>query len=843
MKVLLPLCLTLASLFSAMLPVRADDGGDIILEQGLEYGLGIVTYPSPGEEFTGLALEGGKPITLNNKVFGMEFDLYNRPENVFGCIFRIITDKGDNIDLMYTADLDGFRHPILVTGPQVQGIRKEIPMGEWMHVAISLDPGDGTVRLDYGGEVLAIRDAGTKGAKSFRISFGLCTFPGYMLVDVASVDLRDITISKGGKPFRRWPLARHGDGFCRDDLAGAPATVQNPRWLVDSYVTFKPVKSFHFDTPPSVSFDDREAFYFASGDSPVMVFHALSGEVETYPVRGGHNPAIYPNQLLYVSGHHNWLTAYNLDEGLFSTFDFGSGRWDSDTVPTEEHDFWNNTNSWEPREHAIFSFGGYGHYHYRNDLIVSYKDSPEKNMRMVLDDITPRYSSTSCIVDSLFYIFGGRGNPSGKQELSPQNYYDLYSLDTRTFTLTKLWDMGPSPFGDFVSGENFVHNWENGDFYLLSNLDGFTLLRLRPDSPGVEKMSLPIPPKRSAQYTYCNIWQSWGGGKLYALILQSQVDSQTDVEIYEMMFPPVPVSVVLQEDRSGQIPKVPDGVWWQLTAVVSALVAAFVIARSLRLQKKARGNASGRTVEVLEDEDEIPQKYDFSKSSVCFFGGFKVNDAAGRDISSQFTPTLKALLILLVLNTEKSGGISSQKINHQLWSYKMDDTANNNRNVYMSKLRGLLEEVGDARILNANKLWSVEFGKGAICDYSEACRLLSEGAGADVDALLELLLKGPLLPNTELDWVDGFKSTFSNTTIDFLSRQLRRDDLPEKTRLQAANTIFLHDFLNEDALRAMVHILCKQNKPGLAKTIYDSFCKEYRSSLGIPYSVSFKDLI
>ena len=91
--------------------------------------------------------------------------------------------------------------------------------------------------------------------------------------------------------------------------------------------------------------------------------------------------------------------------------------------------------------------------------------------------------------------------------------------------------------------------------------------------------------------------------------------------------------------------------------------------------------------------------------------------------------------------------------------------------------------------------------------------------------------------------MDGFKSAFSNHTIDFLLRQLRRKDLPDATLLQAANTIFQHDFLNEDALRAKVSILRRQNKTGLAKTVYDSFCKEYRKSLGVDYPVPFKELI
>jgi len=811
------------------------------LSAGLEYGLSIVSYPSDAQDYSGLTLEGGRPIPLRRKPLELSFDIYNRPDNVFGCIFRILTDSGENIDLMYTVDLDDHRHPILVTGDEVHEIPCDIPPDTWIPVRITLNPKSGQVDVDYGGTLLQLRDAGTKGAKAFRIAFGLCQFAGYTLSDVASVNLRDIRIRRGDRLIRHWALARHAGDICYDEVAGAPAVVKNPQWLIDQYVSFRPVFSHSFEDIPSVTFDDYDAFYMADGDEPIHVWHADTDAFTEIPVAGGHNPANYPNQLFYVAGGHDWLTAFNLDEGLFSTFDFTTRRWNNEVVPTRDHDYWNNTNTWEPEIHALYSFGGYGHYHFRNELIVSYLEHPELNRRAVLEDITPRYAMTSYIVDTLLYVFGGRGNPSGKQELSPKNYYDLYAVDTRDFTVRKLWDMGQSPFGDFISSENFVYNWANGDFYLLSDLDGFTLLKLRSETPGLEKMSLPIPPKRNAQYIYLNLWHSYAKDKLYALVLQAQVDNRTDVDIYEINYPPLPVSMILQEGKEEAAAernnhRVPWILWF--TVLMAAILAAYYRSHRSSFRKK--------TVEAEMEEAYSPQvqHYDFGLSSVSFFGGFRVMDKDGKDITGQFTPTLKSLLILLILHTQQSQGISSQRINNLLWSYKMDDTANNNRNVYMSKLRGLLEEVGDVRILNQNKLWSIDFGEGVLCDYLEACRLFGEGAaGEDVDRLLELLLKGPMLPNTEIDWVDGFKSAFSNHTIDFLLRQLRRKDLPDATLLQAANTIFQHDFLNEDALRAKVSILRRQNKTGLAKTVYDSFCKEYRKSLGVDYPVPFKELI
>ena len=354
-------------------------------------------------------------------------------------------------------------------------------------------------------------------------------------------------------------------------------------------------------------------------------------------------------------------------------------------------------------------------------------------------------------------------------------------------------------------------------------------------------MSLPIPPKRNAQYSYVNIWHSPSREKIYALILQSQVDNRTDVDVYEINYPPMPVSEILQEEKTQKESDTPRGFWSKV--VIAVLILALLVG-NMYLIMKLPGRKSRALRREAQPEEDTPQYYNFSRSCVNFFGGFHVTDREGNDVTAQFTPTLKSLLVLLILYTERSGGIPSHKINSLLWSYKMDDTVNNNRNVYMSKLRSLLEEVGDIRIQNTNKLWNIEFGEGSICDYLEASRLLREASGEeDVDRMLELFLIGPILPNTELDWTDDFKSSFSLSAIDFLSRQLSRSDLSERTLLKAADTILQHDFLNEDALKAKVKILVRQSKPGLAKTIYDNFCKEYRKSLGIEYGVSFKELI
>lgn len=224
--------------------------------------------------------------------------------------------------------------------------------------------------------------------------------------------------------------------------------------------------------------------------------------------------------------------------------------------------------------------------------------------------------------------------------------------------------------------------------------------------------------------------------------------------------------------------------------------------------------------------------------------GFRVIDKEGNDITFSFTPTLKYLLILLILYTGKdSKGIIGNKLIQLLWYDKTEESAKNNRNVYMSKLRSLLDKVGDIKILNQNGFWSIQFENGTICDYLEALHLYNKNNSQDLEKLLELLLRGMMLPNIETDWIDTFKNDFSNDTIDLLCRLLKQEDLSDTLKLQIADTLFQHDYINEEALCIKCRILCQQGKKGLAKTVYDAFCKEYAASLGTTYKYSLMEII
>ena len=118
-------------------------------------------------------------------------------------------------------------------------------------------------------------------------------------------------------------------------------------------------------------------------------------------------------------------------------------------------------------------------------------------------------------------------------------------------------------------------------------------------------------------------------------------------------------------------------------------------------------------------------------------------------------------------------------------------------------------------------------------------------APSEINKLVELLLKGVFLPNTEADWIDNFKSDFSNLTIDTLT-SLSSDGyekLSDELKLKIADILFLHDYINEEALYLKCSIFFNSGKKGIAKGIYDNFCKEYLNLLGSKYKYSLSDVI
>lgn len=827
----------------------------------LDYGLFIKSYPYKTSEMSNLVLENGEEIKLDGDIT-LSFDAYVRNDNVFGNIFRILTDKNENIDLLITVGVNDKRFPIFVVNESVHPMTQEIVCDKWIRITLTLSPKNNTITIKYDDEEQTIQYPVSK-IKSFRTAFGLCLFDGYMLTNVASVNLKDIRIFKREKLFRYWKLEKHRHEVCYDSVANVPATILNPYWLIDDHVTWNKIFTLNTTTEsPSVTYNSTtDDFYIVNNSEKITVFNTASMKKSEIKVNSGLFAANAPNQLMYIP-QRNTLLSYNLDEQLFSFFSFETNSWSNHTPNVKEHSYWNNSIVFNPADESLLSFGGYGFYKYNNELLKQYPWGNKAEEKTQLTEISPRYSLATALVNNILYVFGGRGNKSGRQELFPKNFYDFYAVNLHTTQVNKLWEVPSVEGGDFMPSENLIYDAEKKCFYMFSTQAGATLLKITANTPGFEAMSLPIHTDIEAQYIYTNLYYSPKQKKLFGLFNKTDVNNNAEITIYSLNYPPIPVTDLIQP--VPQINKSNWSIYQALIAIVVLVVIAGIYFSLKRRKGKKKPEAPQNTApafvntqgtlnaEITEQKDFVfPQTYDFNKQCICFLGGFHVRDKDGEDITSIFTPTLKLLLILLILYTvENKRGITGKKMLQLLWSDKNESSARNNRNVYLSKLRTILERIGTVDIINDAGFWSIKFGDEVLCDYSEAMNYLSMlrdkqmTDDSEYYKLLELLLRGTLLPNTEIDWIDRFKSDFSNLTIDTLSALLTTEEgLDSNLKYRMADTLFQHDFINEVALHTKCKTLSESGKMGLAKAFYDNYCKEYYNLLGTKYKYSLSEVI
>jgi two-component SAPR family response regulator len=333
------------------------------------------------------------------------------------------------------------------------------------------------------------------------------------------------------------------------------------------------------------------------------------------------------------------------------------------------------------------------------------------------------------------------------------------------------------------------------------------------------------------------------------------------ISLYEINFPPLSQSEIYQNPN----PQKGNTHLYIIAGIL--LVALFVIVLMSSVLRK-KNNGAGKNIIAAKEEKKIfsgkkemptePEKmhepvkiYDRTKQCISLLGGFNVMNKDGDNITANFTPILKSLLLLILLYSQvNEKGIKDNKIDNLLWGDKDSKAARNNRNVSLTRLKLLLENIGSISLLNNNGFWRIDFGKDVFCDYNRAFRYIKHYKTGDIDKsdlakLLELLMLGQLLPYTQSDWIDKFKSDYSNDAIDILYNLFQSVDKinDERLTLQISDTIFLFDSLNEEALGIKCSILYNSGKKGLAKNAYDIFVKEYKSMLGEDYKYSLPQVL
>ncbi len=816
----------------------------IKLQAAVEYGLHFKSHYHTAVERTGVSLNDGRPFHMK-KDFTIDFQMMLRDEPDYGIILNVTTNDSQKIHLMLAAGSDEVNYPAIVMNEGIFPIQTQIRKEEWIPVSLHFHINENTLDLRYDQCDTTII-VPLKGTREITASLGLDK--GFSQ-EVAPMNIRDVRITCDGHNIAFWKFNQHYGGVCYDNYNRLKATATNGIWLTDRHLEWDHIYTEKDDEHFDVTFNSRDCSFYIVKKDEVTTLIPGTEKKETSPIKGGFPALEYPEHVVFDT-LSNRIFSYSLSTQLSSSLDLSTGEWDQKTHNSSEPRYYNHARAFNPADSCFYFFGGYGFYQYRNKLFRMDTRTGQVSEVNYEPRIPPRYSSAMAIVDNEIYIFGGRGNKHGKQELPSNYYYELWKISLEDGQASLVWENTDAQ-ENMVMASSMSYEPSEKAFYGVSLTRGGILWKISAEKPEWIPISKAINNGSGYQDIDFSLYSAPEYDKMYLVMNKFLPDHSAHLDIFSIDTPLMDEAVLpfveeLPEEKSYiRI----------IIIILSALLVAGVAVMLYRLFTKRRNRAQA----AKEEEPSAPFSSDYqtagpffdrSRAAVSLLGTFRVCDKEGNDITASFTPRLKHLFILLILHSEKSPqGVLMKNISEIIWPELEEEAARNNRNVTLRKLRVLLKNVGDIEIVTKNGFCRIEWPDDVFCDYKKALECIRQFNEKDaqsdsvlLEQVLELLLFGPLLSNTILDWLDDFKDAYSSLSIDMLRYLLKIYGNNQELTLRIIDIIFRHDPLSEKALAIKCSIFYSQGKKGLAKNAYDRFCREYQASLGEEYKTPLADL-
>lgn len=865
------------------------------------YGLTFSSHEVVPEKRTSLDLTGSEPICFSQKL-DLSFDLSFVPDYVtyFGYVFRLINDKEQNIDLIYDQKTKVFRLVVAETFTRINlEIDDEQLRSNWTKLRFSIDA-DGNISCTYNRKTLQSENTGLK-STCFKLIFGACNEHDFISRDLPPMRLKDVRIRVDEKNQYFWPLDESAGSIADDSINHKPARIINPEWIKPTHNTWTELRSFAIRGRPSIAFDPRsETLYIVSADS-LYSMQARNTQFTALPLSAPHTNLLSGNQSVFNPANGKLYNFYT-DQKVVATFDFAARRWNHNFENTPVTEFW-HVNKFVT-DADLYVIGGYGQLKYKNTVQkFNFATGTWSVLKPQGDFMAPRYLAalgTTASADTA-YILGGYGSKEGDQLLSPRHFYDLLLFDVRRNKFKKLYSLA-EPEKQFVFANSIVLDTNGQNYYALvfpkdrfkSNLQ---LIRGSLQQPAYTPLGKSFPYSFNDIRSFADLYYCKKSNSLLAATLYTNPDEITEVRLYKINYPVNDLSLDVK-DHTGPVNK------YAYISLAAGLLLAGILyfmfvrrartARQFPLQKEekhaelpviatlpagqqltgppadtpdthellkpayppAMEKVPVQTITVpaplpaAEEEtiaDASPQR---PKGKIMLFGNFEVATASGSNITKQFTPLLKEMFLLILIDSLRyKKGVTAEKLNDILWNDKDIKNAKNNRSVNLVKLKNILDKVGGCTITRETGAWKFECDPVLVkIDFLDYLDIYASHASMDhvtAGRLLNMMESGAFLPETHYEWLDPLKAEISNFVIESLLNYIEALHIPRDAEkiIAVSNAIFSFDELNEHALKLRCKSLVALGRHALAKNTFDKFKTKYKDIYGEDFKETYHDLV
>lgn len=738
----------------------------------------------------------------------------------------------------------------------------------WIPVSLRIYPKRNQADIRIGNDSVRLKDIGLLNESfSPQLYFGMCDY----ILEIASFSIRNLSVSNGKK---KWDIPlneSHGEEV--HDVAGdVIGHVKNPVWLINRSYYWEPGFEYYSASPVGFVFDKvRQKMFVYNKDSLItydwytkkITNKSFSLKKPTIGLRLGMN---------FLDETTGNVYAYELTEGkMISRLSTITEEWDEIEKDTNSpflclH---HHCGFYNPIEKRFMIFGGYGNRKY-SDIFYSYDISQNcwDTVHFEGDRISPRFFAGMAVSPDYkrMYIYGGKGNEAGDQNIGIEYYYDLYLVDLEKHVIRQLWEQ-KLPEMNRVVARDMVLSEDEKSIYFLAYPEYLPqsflqLYRMDIGNGTYEILGDSIPVTSEEIATNANLYYDEELGVFYCTIQEFKKYGETITRVYSLMAPPVSLSEVKYYDLKGR------GGFWELKYIAILFIVLGVglfyiyVRRKKQLGcfNKIKSIYLRKEINTLEDISDIEladegtldlvEVHFKNQNAIYLFGTFTVLGRTGMDITYMFSPKLRIIFLYILLNSISGDGVLSSDMNELFWPDKTDDKAKNLKGVTVNHIRKLLQEMDGIELVYEKGHFRLDFQHNFYCDFVQFSFLLKDEKVIEarkkeiVDGILKILIRGKFLNGIDHELFDYHKHKIEELILALIPAEIDKAFKGAHfiAVIRMCNIWTAIDPLSEQALIYSICSYQKLNHPVEALKRYRLFATAYKKAMDEEYPIKYENL-
>lgn len=788
------------------------------------------------------------PTFHDHLVIGFDLSLWDNQH--LGYILNLTDDKGNSYSLSAIYNHGSF----LNFNIDSRSNKLSIPLADtmlkrrkWFKVIVDLDLKGDKVGISINGKWYRATGLGFNGKITAKITFG----KNEHYSDVPNMAIKNLVVSNNDKSYTFLLSEWTGNDVftVEGDNVGH---VDNPAWLINESYFWKQKFVHTFNEVAGINFNEKNEQFFIFKSDSLMFYDAGRDAVGTKSFK---NKLAVPLHLgkSIVNLKENECYLYEVLRApqpapSIASFNLDSLSWDfygKATITEQRH---HHNIFYDKDFNNFYLFGGYGSFKYYNNFFKYDKATDTWQQQSFTGDvINPRFFSAASTADQNndIYIFGGYGNQSGNQVVGGMHYYDLYRVNLDKHSIKKLWEIKPDEEA-FVPANNLIVSKDKQFFYVLCypHERPKTSLRLykfsiKDGSYQVVSGTIPVVSERIE--TDHNLFYNARQDVFYCTTQEFETPSRSTIKIFALTAPPVSQEAFVAAHQ----PKSKSFTLYRILGGASALVLLCGIVVFFLRRKKDNDEPAAVNEERIA-EQKIEPEIGNKANAVYLLGEFTVYDKNKRDITYLFSPKIKQLFILILLNSREKNGVVSKKISTTLWPDKDVVKTKNIRGVTINHLRNILSDIDGLELAFLNDTYSFISTEDFYCDYFVVREALKQTNVGEPSAFsyLDLVARGGLLQHIPEIWLDDFKQEYEEALMPVILPVIKKayDTFDYKKALEIARIVLNIDPFNDIGIKFKLKALRRTKGIEHARKVYEEFSAEYEKSLGEEYPVPFEKI-